>query len=45
VTDRQLDDIFAAGGALSGVLQDYAPRAPQREMARAVARALDHPGG
>ncbi len=42
VTDRQLDDIFAAGGALSGVLQDYAPRAPQREMARAVARALDH---
>ncbi|MFK8016159.1 MAG: ATP-dependent DNA helicase [Gammaproteobacteria bacterium] len=39
---EQLDDIFAPQGPLAGVLHGYAPRAPQLEMARAVARALAH---
>ncbi|MEO1576775.1 MAG: ATP-dependent DNA helicase, partial [Pseudomonadota bacterium] len=32
--------MFGADGALAGVLPGYAPRAPQREMAAAVARAI-----
>ncbi len=37
----EIDAIFAADGPLAGVLKGYAPRAAQREMAVAVAAALE----
>ncbi len=40
VSEEQLSEIFAAGGPLAGVLHGYAPRAPQLQMAQAVARTL-----
>lgn len=37
-----LDEVFAAGGALSRALEGWEPRAPQEAMAAAVGRALEN---
>ncbi|MDE2510582.1 MAG: hypothetical protein KGL74_05625, partial [Elusimicrobia bacterium] len=38
------DDVFGPGGALARVLPGWEPRAPQAEMAQAVATALEREG-
>lgn len=39
--ERELEDIFGDGGMLSRAIDGYRSRAPQTEMARAVAAAMD----